>query len=91
MGGARAGAARRAQDLVRAFVRSVDAAPRWPACARGGGAGGCAAPEGGELAELVDDRVSVLQRGRVADRFREIEIEGRGIEREGAGADRRAC
>ena len=39
-------------------------------------------PDGDELAELVDDRVSVLQRGRVAERFREIEIEGRGIDRD---------
>ena len=70
-----------AADLVRAFVRSASLTPvarlrtrrrRW--LLRG--------PDGGELAELVDDRVSVLHRGRVADRFREIEIEGRGIDRD---------
>jgi CHAD domain-containing protein len=70
-----------AADLVRAFVRSSSLTPvarlrtrrrRWRL--RG--------PDGDELAELVDDRVSVLQRGRVADRFREIEIEGRGIDRD---------
>ena len=37
--------------------------------------------DGGELAELVDDRVSVMERGRVAERFRELEIEGRGVGR----------
>ena len=58
------------------------ASRRWPVCARAGGAGACTGPDGAELAELVDDRVSVLQRGRVADRFREIEIEGRGIDRD---------
>jgi CHAD domain-containing protein len=70
-----------AADLVKAFVRSSSLAPvarlrtrrrRW----RLHGAGGA------EIAELVDDRVSVLHRGRVADRFREVEIEGRGIDRE---------
>ena len=70
-----------AADLVRAFVRSATLTPvarlrtrrrRWR----------LQGPEGVELAELVDDRVSVLQRGRVADRFREIEIEGRGIDRD---------
>jgi CHAD domain-containing protein len=69
-----------ALDLVRAFVRSSSLTPvarlrtrrrRWR----------LQGPDGAELAELVDDRVSVLQRGRVADRFREIEIEGRGIDR----------
>ena len=70
-----------AADLVRAFVRSSNLTPvarlrtrrrRWR----------LQGPNGDELAELVDDRVSVLQRGRVADRFREIEIEGRGIDRD---------
>ncbi len=70
-----------AADLVRAFVRSSSLTPvarlrtrrrRWL----------LQGPDGTELAELVDDRVSVLQRGRVADRFREIEIEGRGIDRD---------
>lgn len=70
-----------AADLVKAFTRSAGLAPvarlrtrrrRWALYG----------PNGTELAELVDDRVSVLQRGRVAERFREIEIEGRGIERD---------
>jgi CHAD domain-containing protein len=70
-----------AADLVRAFVRSSSLTPvarlrtrrrRWR----------LQGPDGVELAELVDDRVSVLQRGRVADRFREIEIEGRGVDRD---------
>jgi CHAD domain-containing protein len=38
-------------------------------------------PEGAELAELVDDRVSVLRRGRVVSRFRELEIESRTLDR----------
>jgi CHAD domain-containing protein len=71
-----------ASDLISAFVRSAPVAPvarlrtrrrRWSL--RG--------PDGEELAELVDDRVSVLQRGRVVERFREIEIEGRGLDRAG--------
>ena len=37
--------------------------------------------DGGELAELVDDHVSVMERNRVAARFRELEIEGRGVGR----------
>ena len=70
-----------AADLVTAFVRSASLTPvarlrtrrrRWR----------LQGPDGAELAEMVDDRVSVLQRGRVADRFREIEIEGRGIDRD---------
>jgi CHAD domain-containing protein len=70
-----------AADLVKAFTRSAALTPvarlrtrrrRWR----------LHGPNGNELAELVDDRVSVLQRGRVADRFREIEIEGRGIDRD---------
>jgi CHAD domain-containing protein len=69
-----------AKDLVRALARRKELLPvarlrtrrrRW--LLRGA--------EGDELAELVDDRVSVLERGRVVERFREIEIEGRGIER----------
>jgi inorganic triphosphatase YgiF len=71
-----------ARDLVTAFVRTATLAPvarlrtrrrRWSLRGR----------EGQELAELVDDRVSVLQRGRVVERFREIEIEGRTLDREG--------
>ena len=70
-----------AYDIVRALVRSEALLPvarlrtrrrRW--LLRG--------EDGGELAELVDDRGSVLERGRVVERFREIEIEGRGIERD---------
>ena len=77
-----------AQDLVRALVRSATLVPvarlrtrrrRWL----------LRDADGGELAELVDDRVSVMERGRVVERFRELEIEGRGVERQGAGADRR--
>ena len=71
-----------ATDLISAFVRSAPLAPvarlrtrrrRWSL--RG--------TEGEELAEVVDDRVSVLQRGRVVERFREIEIEGRTLDRRG--------
>jgi inorganic triphosphatase YgiF len=72
----------RAEDLVAAFVRTTSLTPvarlrtrrrRWSL--RNG--------EGEEVAEIVDDRVSVLQRGRVVERFREIEIEGKGLDREG--------
>jgi CHAD domain-containing protein len=70
-----------AQDLVRALIRSEALLPvarlhtqrrRW--LLRDG--------DGGELAELVDDRVSVMERGQVSGRFREVEIEGRGVKRE---------
>ena len=69
-----------ARDVVRALLRSEGLQPvarlrtrrrRW--LLRGA--------DGAELAELVDDRVSVLERGRVVERFREIEIEGRGLDR----------
>jgi CHAD domain-containing protein len=69
-----------AQDLVRALVRSATLRPvarlhtqrrRWL----------LRDAEGAELAELVDDRVSVMERGRVSNRFRELEIEGRGVGR----------
>jgi inorganic triphosphatase YgiF len=72
----------RAEDLVAAFVRTTALTPvarlrtrrrRWSL--RNG--------EGEEVAEIVDDRVSVLQRGRVVERFREIEIEGKGLDRKG--------
>src|SRR4051794_11758328 len=71
-----------ADELIGAFVRNAVMTPvarlrprrrRWSLRGR----------DGHELAELVDDRVSVLQRGRVTERFRELEIEGRGIDREG--------
>src|SRR3954452_23450203 len=71
-----------AEDLVAAFVRNAALTPvarlrtrrrRWS----------LHDPDGKEVAELVDDRVSVLQRGRVVERFRELEIEGRGLDREG--------
>src|SRR5438445_2249938 len=68
-----------AEDLVAAFVRTAALTPvarlrtrrrRWSLRDR----------DGNEIAELVDDRVSVLQRGRVVERFREVEIEGKGID-----------
>lgn len=71
-----------AEDLVAAFVRAAELTPvarlrtrrrRWSLRDR----------DGREIAELVDDRVSVLQRGRVVERFREVEIEGKGLDREG--------
>jgi CHAD domain-containing protein len=40
-------------------------------------------PAGAELAELVDDRVSILDDAGVRDTFREIEIESRGAGRQG--------
>jgi CHAD domain-containing protein len=70
-----------AQDLVRALVRSEALLPvarlhtqrrRWL----------LRDADGGELAELVDDRVSVMEQGQVSGRFREVEIEGRGVGRE---------
>lgn len=70
-----------ALDLVRALARKTALVPvarlrtrrrRWLLHGAGGE----------ELAELVDDRVSVLQQGRVVERFREVEIEGRGVERD---------
>ncbi len=71
---------RSAQDLVTAFVRSAPLAPaarlqtrrrRWRL--RGS--------DGKDIAELVDDRVSVTKEGRVVERFRELEIESHGIDR----------
>src|SRR5688572_24455955 len=70
-----------AADLVAAFVRSSELTPvarlrtrraRWRLLG----------PDGSEVAELVDDRVSVLQRGRVGERFRELELEGRGLDKD---------
>src|SRR4051794_29104677 len=70
-----------ALELVTAFARSASLAPvarlrtrrrRWSLRGR----------TGEELAELVDDRVSVVDEGRVVERFREIEIEGRSMDRE---------
>jgi inorganic triphosphatase YgiF len=72
----------RAEDLVAAFVRTTALTPvarlrtrrrRWS----------LRDEHGEEVAEVVDDRVSVLQRGRVVERFREIEIEGKGLKRKG--------
>jgi inorganic triphosphatase YgiF len=72
----------RAEDLVAAFVRTTALTPvarlrtrrrRWSLRDR----------DGEEVAELVDDRVSVLQRGRVVERFREIELESKGLDRKG--------
>ncbi len=71
-----------AEELVAAFVRTSSLTPvarlrtrrrRWSLRDQ----------DGNEIAELVDDRVSVLQRGRVVERFREVEIEGRGLDRRG--------
>lgn len=65
-----------ARDLVSAFVRTAELGPvtrlrtrrrRWA----------LHDADGTELAELVDDRVSVLQRNRVVARFRELEVEAR--------------
>ncbi|HUF54803.1 MAG TPA: CYTH and CHAD domain-containing protein [Dehalococcoidia bacterium] len=39
--------------------------------------------EGGELAELVDDRVSILDGNEIKDSFREIEVEARNAEAAG--------
>ena len=71
-----------ALDLVTAFARGAPLAPvarlrtqrrRWS----------LRDSDGEELAELVDDRVSVLRSGRVVERFRELEIEGRTLDRAG--------
>jgi CHAD domain-containing protein len=70
-----------AEELLAAFVRSTALSPvarlrtrrrRWS----------LRDADGHEVAELVDDRVSVLQRGRVVERFREVELEGKGLDRE---------
>jgi CHAD domain-containing protein len=70
-----------ARDLVRALLRSETLLPvarlrtrrrRW--LLRGS--------DGKELAELVDDRVSVVEHGRVVERFHEVEIEAREIDRD---------
>jgi inorganic triphosphatase YgiF len=72
----------RAEELVAAFVRTDALTPvarlrtrrrRWS----------LQDADGQQVAELVDDRVSVLQRGRVTERFRELEIEGKGLDRAG--------
>jgi CHAD domain-containing protein len=72
----------RVVELVTAFTRSSPLIPiarlrtrrrRWSL--RG--------TQGEELAELVDDRVSVHRRGRSVERFREVEIEGRALDRTG--------
>jgi CHAD domain-containing protein len=69
-----------ARDLVTAFVRSSSLTPvarlrtrrrRW--CLRD--------TQGTEVAELVDDRVSVLRNSRVVARFRELEVESRSSDR----------
>jgi inorganic triphosphatase YgiF len=68
-----------ARDLVTAFARSSPLAPvirlrtkrrRW--CLRDAA--------GGELAELADDKVSVVKKGKVVERFRELELEGRALD-----------
>jgi CHAD domain-containing protein len=69
-----------ARDLVTALTRSAPLEPvarlrtlrrRW--CLRGS--------DGSELAELVDDRVSVIKEGEVVERFRELELESHGVDR----------
>ncbi len=68
-----------ARELVTAFVRSGELQPvtrlrtrrrRWS----------LQSSDGDELAELVDDRVAVLQRNRIVARFRELEIEARRLD-----------
>jgi CHAD domain-containing protein len=68
-----------AHDLVTALVRSETLAPvarlrtlrrRWS----------LRASDGSYLAELVDDRVSVIKEGRVVERFRELELESHGAD-----------
>jgi len=69
-----------ARDLVTAYVRASEVSPvarlrtrrrRW--CLR--------AADGSDLAELVDDRVSVIKHGQVVERFRELELEARALDR----------
>jgi inorganic triphosphatase YgiF len=69
-----------AQDLVTALTRSEQLEPvarlrtlrkRWR----------LRASDGNELAELVDDRVSVIKEGQVVERFRELELESHGVDR----------
>jgi CHAD domain-containing protein len=69
-----------ARDLVTPFVRSAQLEPvarlrtrrrRW--CLR--------SSDGRELAELVDDRVAVIKQGRIVERFRELELESRALDR----------
>lgn len=69
-----------ARDLVTAYVRAAELTPvarlntrrrRWMLRAN----------DGSELAELVDDRVAVVKQGRVVERFRELEVEARALER----------
>jgi CHAD domain-containing protein len=69
-----------ARDLVTAYVRAAELTAvarlntrrrRWI----------LRADDGSELAELVDDRVSVIKQGRVVERFRELEVEARALER----------
>jgi CHAD domain-containing protein len=70
-----------ARDLVSAWARRGHLAPaaalstrrrRWL----------LVAADGSELAELVQDDVSVLDGDRVIGRFRELELEGRGADRD---------
>ena len=67
---------RSALDLVRAFARSSDLEPVVRLRTRRQ-RGLLRDAAGEELAELVDDHVSVIEEGRVVERFRELEIEGR--------------
>jgi CHAD domain-containing protein len=71
-----------ARELLFAFLRDGALAPvaelrsrrrRWSLAGEGGA----------KLAELVDDRVQVLDGGKIRGRFREIEIEAESIDRKG--------
>jgi CHAD domain-containing protein len=63
-----------ALGLVRAYVRGAQVKPvAWLSTLRRRVA--ILGPEGAQLAEIVDDEVSVLEGRRVASRFREVEVE----------------
>jgi CHAD domain-containing protein len=71
-----------AEDLVTPFVRSARLAEvasirtrrhRWM----------LKSATASELAEVVDDEVSVFEDGRVVGRFRELEVEGRRLQKKG--------
>ncbi len=71
-----------ARDLITALVRSEKLAPvgRLRTMRRGWSLVGA---EGRELAELLDDKVSVIDKRRVVDMFHEVELEARDIDRKG--------
>ena len=70
-----------ARDLVTPFVAFSAARSRWRDFALAVAAGACASSDGRELAELVDDRVAVIKQGRIVERFRELELESRALDR----------